>query len=151
MAQTVNAFTAAGGAISYATDGGTTYNDMAGVTTRIVPSGGERAVGVRFTLDGETGIITLGKLGQYNLALTLLDENATTGSYADFLAAYENGSALRVQWSPAGGTTGDLQNTSSADSYVTQFPYGSADAEEPAAHAIELTMVVGSITQDTVA
>lgn len=147
MAQTANAFTAAGGAIEYATDGGTTYTDMAGVTTRIVASGGERATGLRYTLDGETAIVTLGKLAPYSLAITLLDENATTGTYADFLAAYANGTAIRVRWSPAGGTTGDLENTSSADSYVTVFPYGSADSEEAAAHAIEMTMLVGSIGQ----
>lgn len=152
MAQTNSAFASVGAAIEYATDGGTTWNDMAGTTVRVVPSGGERMTGERFTLDGDTGIITIGKRATFSVALTLLDENATSGTYADFLAYYESGGLFRVRWSPAGGTTGDLQNTSDANySYITAFPYGAADAEEAAAQAVEVTMVMATITQAAVA
>ena len=147
MAQTTDAFSSVNAAIEYATDGGTTWNDIAGETSKVAPSGGTRQTNVKYTFDGDTAVITSGKREPLQIAITILDTNSSSGVIDDLVTYYESGSNVRFRWAPAGGATGDYRYTTASTCIIKDPPYPGADAEDSTPTNLEINLETPSLTR----
>ena len=149
MAQTTNAMSFKSNKIEISTNG-TAYTDISGFANSVDVGGGDRQAGEAYTYDGDTAIIAIGKREPVEVTVKVVYTEGTGDPFETVRAAYEDGSALYLRWSPKGGSTGAFQFTTSAG-YVTTlgYPVGEAGSGDPV--LIEFTLKCASITKSVVA
>lgn len=152
MAQTTTAISAKDLSVSYTTDG-TTFVDMSGYAGSVSIEGGERMMGEFYTFDGQTAIITTGKIKPLTITVMTVYDETSTGPYPVLLPYWVAGSSVGLRWSPKGlisGTTGEWVYTSQyAYSKIVNLGYPGGEASSPDAITMEMTIQCATITTST--
>lgn len=152
MAQMTTAISAKDLSVSYTTDG-TNFTDMSGYAGTVSIEGGERMLGEFYTFDGQTAIITTGKIQPLTITVMVVYDETATAPYPVLLPYWVAGSSVGLKWSPKGlvsGTTGEWVYTSQfAYSKIVTLGYPGGEASSPDAITMEMTVQCATITTST--
>jgi len=149
MAQTTGATSFKDCKIECGADGAA-WEDHSGWGNSIELGGGDRQIGVMYTYDGDTAIITGGKREPLEITVKAAYTEGASDFFEDVRAAYEAGSAWYLRWSPKGGDSAEFLFTSDEGiikSFV--YPVGEAGSGDPVQAGFTLT--VPKITKSAVA
>ncbi len=144
MAQTTSGISFVDAQVEYSTDG-VAFTDISGFANTVEPSGGERASGELYTVDGDTGIVTFGKRAPVDIVYTCVFTEGATDPFERFRGYHQtaDGAQVVLRWSPAGGAgTGQIAFTGTGK--LTDAPWLGGDA----ASADPLTFAVGVRTAE---
>lgn len=150
MAQTTGAMSAVANKVEISANG-SSWTDISGFGTSVESSELERQSGESYTFDGDTAIVTYGKLGPIDVTVNGLFTEGT-GDPFEVVRGYAQaagGSTVYVRWSPAGGTAGKFQFATSA-SKVTTFKFPDVDASSGDPVPFTFTVRAASITKSVV-
>ena len=148
MAQTTDQLSAVNMQVEHSTDG-TTYTAFGGFASSVERDGGDRKVGVTFTFDGDTALLTKGKREPVKLKVKVVYTEVATDPYEIVHGVYESGADFWIRYSPNGGASGDNQFT--AKGIVTTDPDpATLDAESEDAIMFEFELTASSISKATI-
>lgn len=114
MAQTTTAVCQSGYKVEISTDG-TTWKDVSGVGASIEIDGGEQQIGEQMTATGEYALVVAGnKIAPYEITINSVYTEDANEAFVVAYTQYEGtDKQLYARWSPAGGTAGKFQFTTS--------------------------------------
>ena len=150
MAQTTGAISFKAAKVEIGTTGTTAWSDISGTFNKVEVGGRERAVGSIHTADGDTPIVTRGKLSAADVTVTCVYTEVAGEAFKvvhDLFVA-SGGTDFWIRWTPAGSATTYYRYTSGAGviNSVT-LPVGEVGAGTPVMFAFKVT--APSITQAT--
>jgi hypothetical protein len=147
MTQTTGGFSATDAKIEYSL-AGSTWVDISGFANSLKPGPLTRASGARWTHDGDTAILTAGKLGTLDIDVSMIYTEGTGDAMAVALTQMQTvgGGPLYLRWSPKGGSTGESQFTTSAG-VLKKLDLPATDTEDPKPCAVSFTVEVATITK----
>ena len=151
MAQTTDGLSFVDALVEYSTDG-VAFTDISGFANVVEPSGGDRASGEVYTVDGDTGIVTFGKLAPVDIAYTCVYTEGATDPFERFRGYHQtaDGSQVILRWSPAGGTgTGKISFTGTGK--ITEAPWLGGDAGSADPLMFDVTVRTASILKGVTA
>lgn len=149
MAQITGAISARSAKVEYSTNY-STYTDLSGGATSISVNGGDRISGEAYTFDGETPVITVGKMTPAEITVKSLYVSVSTGHFAIMSDMKAKATPLNVRWAYDTATTGSWRFTT-ATGFLTSAPPPAADAASGDPLAFEWTIKVGTIAEAVVA
>lgn len=154
MAQTTGAKSFVAATVEYNTSG-TTFTAMSGVAAAVAVSGGDRATGEAYTMDGDTPIVRAGKRSPLEVTVRYVYSEAAAEAFTILLAQYETsgGGQCNIRWSP-GGTSSDYlftTDTASKATHLATFTYPGGETETGDPAMVEFMVRTQKIVQGTVA
>ena len=129
MAQTTAAISGAANVLEYSTDG-SSWTDISGFAQSVTVDPQNRMNGVAYTFDGDTGIVTFGKLEPVPITANVVYTEDASSVYEALLAIHQTagGGTIYLRWTPKGATAGSSVFTTPATK-ISAFPPGpSVDA-----------------------
>ena len=151
MTQTTGGMSARALKVEYAvnTGGGFgSYVDISGYAASVEPSGAERGVGEQHTFDGDTPIVTTGKLSAARAVLRSVYTQTDSEAFDAIYDAKVNNYPFKLRWSVPGGATGDKQYE--VEGYVTKCTPPGGDAGSADVVLFEAEVVSASFDESTV-
>jgi hypothetical protein len=151
MTQTTEGFSAVNAMVEYSINGAD-WVDISGFANSIKPGALTRQTGVRFTHEGDTGIITSGKRGSLDIDLSIIyTETPSPDPFEAFRAEFEEvgGGAVWLRWAPKGNTPGNYLFTSDAG-ILKKLDPPATDTEDPKPVAVSLTIETAKITRSVI-
>jgi len=131
MAQITGAISARDFKIETSVDGAA-WTDRSGSITTIDPGERERASGNKKTFDGDTPIVTTGKLEVMEIKVEFVYTEGASDLYVDADNAQVNNTAYYLRWHPKHGESGEFKYTT-ASGFVTKLspPPGDSESGDP--------------------
>ena len=115
------------------------WNNISGYGFTMTPSGGGRATGVMYTLDGNYGIPTSGKAEPIQWAFEGLYTEDTDSPYTIVYTQFSDNGDLYVRYSPKAGATGDYRYKTEVCDVLSCLPPGLDPASgDPTPFAFEV-------------
>jgi len=151
MAQTTSGISFVDAKVEYSTDG-VAFADISGFANTVEVSGGERASGEIYTVDGDTGIVTFGKMAPVDIAYNSVFTEGATDPFERFRGYHQtaDGSQVVFRFSPAGGTgTGNIVFTGTGK--ITEAPWLGGDASSADPLMFSTTVRTASILKGVTA
>lgn len=150
MTQTTGGFSATDAKIEYSL-AGVTYVDISGFANSVKPGSLTRNSGARWTHDGDTAILTAGKLGTLDIEVSIVYTEGTGDAMAVLLTQMQTagGGAVYLRWSPKGGTVGEWMFTSSVG-VLKKLDLPGTDTEDAKPCAVSFTVEVATITKSAI-
>ena len=149
MAQVTGAMSARIAKIEYSTNY-STYTDLSGGANSVKVKGGERNSGEAWTFDGDTPVVTVGKLTPIEMTIGSLYVDSSVGHFAIVSAMKQNATPMNVRFAYDTDTTGSWRFTS-ATGYVTSATPPDAEPDKGDPLAFEWTVKVPSLAEAVVA
>jgi hypothetical protein len=151
MAQTTAEVWGGGAKVEISTDG-TSYTDISGHATQVSGTTQNRATGEVYTFDGDTAIITGGKLQPLDVTVSTVYTETTTDAFTVAMTEFQTagGDPLYVRWSPDGGDGGDFQFATGACE-ITSFDFPEVASDNAGPVLTSFTVRAPSITKSNVA
>lgn len=123
--------------------------DFSGFASSVAVDGGERVTGVKFTFDGDTGILRSAKRGLLTVTVSVAYTEGAAGPTEVIRAIYEAGSDYYLRWSPKGGDSTEFLYTTAAGVVKNPlYPGGEAESGEPA--MVDIVLETPSVTRSAV-
>lgn len=151
MAQTTGAISFKAAKVEIGVTGTSTWTDISGTFNQVEVAGRERNAGEVYTADGDTAIITRGKLTPADMTVTCVYSEVATEAFKviNDLNVTAGGTDFWIRWSPKGGAaTTDYRFTSGAG-IITHvgLPAGEVAAGNPV--TFQFRVKAAAITQAT--
>lgn len=139
MAQITGAISSKDFKIETSVDGAV-WEDQSGTAINIDPGDIERAVGSKKTFDGDTAIVTSGKLEPMEIKVEFVYTEGASDLFTDAYNAQFNNTAFYVRWHPRHGESGEFKYTT-ASGFVSKLsaPPGDSESGDPVVCAFSLT------------
>lgn len=154
MTQTTEAMSGAANYIAISTDAGVTWSDISGYSGYVDVTPQTRDMGAYKTFDGETPVITAGKLNPMDVTVRVLYTEDLSAPYSAFLAAHHTaggGAVVQVRWAPKGNTAGNFQFTTDYGSKIMSLSSApTADIQNGNPILVEAKIHCGSIDKATI-
>lgn len=150
MAQTTGAMSGAAAYVATSTDG-SSWNDISGSANMVEAPEMERISGEEFTHDGDTAIVTYGKLNPVEIGVTLIYTKTAGEGWARARTSLQTagGARLDLRWAPNGNTSGELQYTTGT-ARVTKLQFPSTDAKNGKPIVVKATFKTASVIEATI-
>ena len=146
MAQTGDGISLVNGTVEMSTNF-STWTDISGFSNSLVPEGAERATGELATADGDTPVLTTGKLSATSITLKAVYTEGAAEVWKTAYDALQNGTPFYLRWTPNAATTGNYRFTTDPNySYVVKCPPPGGDFGSPDPVAVEITVATKGIT-----
>lgn len=132
MAQVTGSISGRVSKVEYSTNY-STYTDVSSGANSIDISGGDRMSGEAFTFDGDTAIVTVGKLNPLEITVKQVYVASSTGQFAVLAGLLTNATPCNIRWNHSSvATTGDWRFTA-ATGYILNCnpPNAAADSGDP--------------------
>jgi len=137
--------------VEISTDGGTTWQNISGFSTRIDERRGDRLVGKRWTADGNRPIILPGKEDAREITITVVYTEETNEPYEVLRAAMESGDNVQVRWMPKGSSSGNSRFTTDANyGIITKRPLPTGEVEGGIPIVCKFGITTAGVDKDTV-
>ena len=149
MPQTTNALSSKAAKVYISTDG-STFTDISGYGVSVEGGEQSRISGEAYTFDGDTAVITSGKLEPIEITVKSIYTEENTGIFETARALFEAGTTLYLRWQPAGNASGDFIFTTS-EGVITSFQYPPIDAASGDPILCAFTLKVARVTKTAVA
>ena len=151
MAQTAKQVSMAAGKVEVSLDGAD-WTDISGHEQSVDAPAQKRISGEGYTHDGDTALIAGGKREPVEVTVNIVytEEAADAFEVARALFEADDGTAMYVKWSPAGGSGGDAEYSTGAGEIVS-FMYPPTDASSGDPIMTAFTVKCAALTQSTVA
>lgn len=129
-------------AIGSAGTAASALTDYSGTVISVTPGGGNRKNGEHYTADGNTALITIGKLEPEEWVFRGVYTNGSTGLYKLANDWHAGGSNLYFRYAPSGSASGNryVESPSAGSSFVTTKPIAAGDAEDGSPAVFEFTI-----------
>lgn len=133
MGQTTGAMNTVNATLE-ASDDGSNWTDISGSSNKVEQPSQEADTGEAATLEGDYKIVTVGKFGSMELAITALYTEVPDEAF-DFFQSIGVGDPIYLRWSPAGGDIGDKRyftadaNGDLAPGFLKKKSWPGADGE----------------------
>ena len=140
MPQTTGGISFVNAKVEYGTASGS-FTDISGWANTVEVSGGDRASGEVYTVDGDTGIVTFGKRAPVDVTYMCVFTEGATDPFEKFRGFHQtaDGTQIRLRWSPQGGAgTGKIAFTGTGK--ITAPPWLGGDAASPDPLTFSFTM-----------
>ena len=121
MGQVTGAISGRISKIEYSTNY-STYTDYSGGANSIKVKGGERQSGEAYTFDGDTAVVTFGKLTPVELTLRSLYVDSSVGHFAVISGMKTAATPMNVRWAYDTDTTGSWRFTSATGGVTSCTP-----------------------------
>lgn len=128
----------------------TTYTDVSGSSNSIKVNGGDRKSGEAWTFDGDTPVVTPGKLEPVEITFRSLFVDSSTGVFAVISGLKAACTPMNVRWAYDTDTTGGWRFTTSTG-YVISCKPPAAEAESGDPLAFEWTVKAPGVTEAVIA
>ena len=150
MTQTTNSIWGGAAKIEMSIDG-SDWDDISGHAQKVMPDAAARRVGEKYTFDGETPIVKVGKRESIGISVSIIYTEEAADAFEVARGQFEStgGGSFYLRWSPAGGSGGDKQYTTD-EGFVKSFPYAPVDSEEDGPMSLDFEMQCADITSSTV-
>ena len=128
MAQTTDGISFVDATVSYSTDG-VAFADASGFANTVEVSGGERNAGEVYTADGDTAIVTFGKLAPVDITYNCVFTAGATDPFERLRGYHQtaNGAQVIFRFAPEGGSgAGAISFTGTGK--ITEGPWLGGDA-----------------------
>lgn len=149
MAQVTGVLSGRISKIEYATDY-STYTDLSGGANSISVSGADRKSGEAWTFDGDTPIVTIGKLEPAEITVRSLYVDSSVGHFAVISGMKRNATPMNIRWAYDTDTTGSWRFTT-VTGYVISCMQPEAEADPGDPLAFEWTVKTASIAEAVIA
>ena len=151
MAQTTNQISMAAAKVEISINN-SDWTDISGHEQSVECSPQTRISGQVYTHDGDTALIAGGKREPMETTVNIVYTEEAADGFEVVRAEFDadDGDALYVRWSPAGGSGGDAQYATGAGEIVA-FQYPNADASSGDPIMTSFTGKHASLTRSTVA
>jgi hypothetical protein len=151
MTQTTGGLSATNASLEISTNG-SSWTDVAGFGVKVEPSEQTRQTGEVYTLDGDTAIITSGKLEPIELEITVVYTEGASEPFEVVRGQFQTagGGALYARYSPKGGQSTEFMFTTPAG-VVSKFNWPKPDAGTPDPQVIMFAIKVPYVTKSAVA
>ena len=136
--------------IEASVDGGTTWNNISGLTNSVNVGGGDREIGTFFDAENDTPSLGAGKRAELEITVRVKYTETDSEAHGILAAAYENATETMIRYSPKGGASGDRMYTSTAG-YVKTNPYPGQEVEVGQPMRTEFAIVVPKLVKSLVA
>jgi hypothetical protein len=152
MGQTTGAISFKAAKVEYYATGATTWTDISGTFNKVTQSGHTRSTGKAFTADGDTAIITRGKLEPVELDVTCVYSEIANETFKAIhdLHVTAGGTDIFVRLTPKGTATGDQRFTCTVGTITScGIPVGEVGKADPVLFSFKVE--AAAITQATAA
>lgn len=132
MAQVTGSVSGRASKIEYSTNY-STYTDLSSGANAIDIAGGDRMSGEAFTFDGDTAIVTVGKINPLEITVKQVYVATSVGHFAVLAALKDAATPCNIRWNhAASATTGDWRFTAATGSVLRcNPPNAAADSGDP--------------------
>jgi hypothetical protein len=127
-----------------------TYTDLSGGANSIGVGGGDRNSGEAWTFEGDTPVITVGKLNSAEITIKSLYVDSSVAHYPIISGMKNNATPMNVRWAYDTDTTGGWRFTT-ATGFVISAPPPTAEAEPGDPLAFEWTVKTPNIAEAVIA
>ena len=150
MAQTSDSIWGGAAKVEISTDG-SDWTDISGHANKVMPDDAARRVGEKYTFDGETPIVKVGKRESISISVGIIYTEEAADAYEVARGQFEStgGGSFYLRWAPGGGDSGEKQYTTD-EGFVKSFPYAPVDSEEDGPMSLEFEVQTADITSSTI-
>ena len=147
MAQTTDGMSGVVNTVEHSPDG-SAWTDFSGYANQVNVDPQTRKSGVAYTFDGDTGIITFGKLEPVLVRVRIIYTADASSPFDALLTMHQaaGGTGIYLRWSPEGSDTGDFEFTTPLTK-ISEFNFPSVDGES--ADPIMVEFAVGPVASIT--
>lgn len=126
------------------------YTDLSGGANSIEVDGGDRLSGEAWTFDGDTPVVTVGKLDPAEVTVRSLYTDSSVGHFAVIAGMKDAATPMNIRWCYDTDTTGSWRFTT-ATGYVISARPPSAEAEPGDPLMFEWTVKTPAIVDAVIA